>query len=243
MNKNVFVAIAFLAMVILTLSCETLAEETEELQTDEMSTEEKDVTFMFVQTAQSGTLVPVDGEDNLYTLTLMGVSSQTIAFSDRPERVVVQAPMQQFLDGFSFGPNNPPNAAIEILEADDEEDVAVVELFDPVYDDANQTLRYTVSILETPNLSYAVFNERADRSLPETFGPSALFIDDCPDGTVDCYKGPYSWSDYCGEVDNVGCCWEWSSLACECCGDGGEKCVKKFGAGCPDDHGTCCGIW
>ena len=96
MNKKVFVVIAFLAMVILTLSCEVLAEETEELQP------EKNVTFMFVQNAQSGTLIPVEGEDDLYTLTLMNVSPQTIAFSDRPERVVIQVPMQKFLDGLGF---------------------------------------------------------------------------------------------------------------------------------------------
>ena len=48
----------------------------------------------------------------------MGVAPQTIAFSDRPERIVVQAPMQQFLDGLGFSVENPPNAAIEILEAD-----------------------------------------------------------------------------------------------------------------------------
>jgi len=57
--------------------------------------------------------------------------------------------------------------------------VIVVELFEPVYDAANQTLQYNVSILEEPNHSYAIFNERHDESLPEHFGPAALFIDDC----------------------------------------------------------------
>ena len=117
MGKKVLVAIAFLAMALLILSSEVLAQEAEELQA------EKNDTFMFVQTAQSGSLVPVEGEDNLYTLTLMGVSPQTIAFSDRPERIVVQAPMQKFLDGMCFRPENPPNAAIAILNADKEEDL------------------------------------------------------------------------------------------------------------------------
>lgn len=235
MSKKYLMVIAFLAMVVFTVSYVVLAEETEELQP------EKNVTFMFVQTAQSGTLVPVEGEDNLYTLTLVGVAPQTIAFSDRPERIVVQAPMQKFLDGLGFSSENPPNAALEILEADEEEDVAVVELFNPVYDAANQTLQYNVSILEKPDHSYAAFNERADQALPETFGPIALFIDDCSDGSVSCYPQEYV-SDYCGEVDNVGCCWDWSSLACECCGDGDEKCAEKF-PDCPYSHGTCCGTW
>jgi len=228
MDKKVFVAIAFLAMAILTLSCEVLAEETEELQT------EKPVTFMFVQNAQSGTFIPVDGEDNLYTLTLVGVAPQTIAFSDRPERIVVQAPMQKFLDGMCFRPENGPNAALDILEADEEEDLAVVELFDPVYDNATQTLQYNVSILELPDHSYAVFNERHDKALPETFGPVALFIDDCSDSWIDCISHeswPYS---SCGSI-STGCCWSWED--CHCVGCHGssyyaDKCKEKYGTKC-----------
>ena len=122
---------------------------------------------MFVQSVQSGSFVQVEGEDNLYTLTLEGVAPQTIAFSDRPERVMGQVPMQKFFAGLGFSPKYLPNAAIEILEWDNEEDVMVIELFDPVYDATNQTLQYNVSILEMPNHSYAIFNERHDESLPE----------------------------------------------------------------------------
>lgn len=228
MSKKALAAIAFLAMAVLSVSYGVLAEETEELQP------EKNVTFMFVQTAQSGTLIPVEGMDNLYTLTLMGVAPQTIAFSDRPERIVVQAPMQQFLDGMCFSCDNPPNAAIEILDADGDEDLAVVELFDPVYDAANQTLQYNVSFLELPDLSYAVFNERADEALPETFGSAALFIDDCKDGAVECNKGPYTWSEYCGKI-KTGCCWDWSDFCCEMCHDPDyyeDACEKKYGSSC-----------
>jgi hypothetical protein len=76
-------------MALLTLSCGVQAEETEELQADNGTAEEKPVRLMFVQTAHSGTLVPVEGEDNLYTLTLMGVSPQTIAFSNRSKRAEI----------------------------------------------------------------------------------------------------------------------------------------------------------
>ena len=62
---------------------EPAQNETEEAQALNNSS------FMFVQTAHSGSLVPVEGEDNRYILTLEGVSPQTICFSDRPERVVV----------------------------------------------------------------------------------------------------------------------------------------------------------
>jgi len=238
MSKKMFAAIAVLAMAILTASCGVLAEETEEVQTDNGTAEEKPVTFMFVQSAQSGTLVPVEGEDNLYTLTLMGVAPQTIAFSDRPERVVVQAPMQKFLDGMCFAPDNGPNAALEILEADEEEDLAVVELFDPVYDAASQTLQYNVSILEEPDLSYAVFNERADKTLPENFGPAALFIDDCSDRFMTCAKSALppdgDCSDICGTIP-TGCCWHFGDIKCMGCHSDDyylTKCEEKYGSGC-----------
>jgi hypothetical protein len=77
---------------------------------------EKPVRYMFVQSAHSGSFVPVEGEKNFYTLALEGVSPQTIAFLDRPERVVGQEPMQKSLDGLGFSPENPPNAAIEITQ-------------------------------------------------------------------------------------------------------------------------------
>jgi hypothetical protein len=241
MSKKAIVTIALLAMAILTLSCGVQAEETEELQADNGTAEENPVSFMFVQNAQSGTLVPVAGEDNLYILTLMGTSPQTIAFSDRPERVVVQAPMQKFLDGLCFSPENGPNAALEILEASENEDVAVVELFDPVYDALNQTLKYNVSILEQPDHSYAAFNERADEALPETFGPAALFIDDCADSYMTCAK---SWDyiaatckDDCGKIQ-TGCCWHFGDFMCHACHSEDyyrDKCIKKYGKDCGND--------
>ena len=202
------------------------------------------VRYMFVQSAHSGSFVPVEGEENLYTLTLEGISPQTIAFSDRPERVVEQVPMQKFLDGLGFSPKNPPNAAIEILEGNESEDVMVVELFDPVYDAANHTLQYNVSLLETPNHSYAIFNERNDTSLPENFGPAALFIDhlSCVDGYCECYHKDGSGS--CGKF-TIGCCWSKHKWWCEqCFSDDHYKreCTDKFGKHCDDIYVYCPGL-
>ena len=204
----------------------TAAQSSNETQQEEA--EEKPVRYMFVQSVHSGSFVPVEGEKNLYTLTLEGVSPQTIAFSDRPERVVEQVPMQKFLDGLGFSPENPPNAAVEILEGNKSEDVIVVELFDPVYDAANHTLQYNVSVLEMPNHSHAIFNERHDESLPENFGPAALFIDDCEDCYICCYTKDGS---------NPGCyrtgkCWFYVPPGCYPCNDDDyylDKCRDKYG--------------
>jgi hypothetical protein len=235
MSEKAVAAVAVLSMALLTLGCGAQADEIEELQADNVTAEEKPVRYMFVQNAQSGTLVPAAGMDNLYALTLVGVAPQTIAFSDRPERVVVQAPMQKFLDGMCFSPENGPNAALEILDANEEEDVAVVELFDPEYDALNQTLRYNVSIIEQRDLSYASFNERADKALPETFGPAALFIDDCRDASVDCCRDIFCYTYNGCDSISTGCCWYPGEFKCHACDSTRhyvEECRKKFGSDC-----------
>ena len=195
-------------------------------ETQQEEAEEKPIRYMFVQSAHSGSFVPAEGEMN-YTLALEGVSAQTIAFSDRPERAVDQVPMQKFLDGLGFSPENPPNAAIEILVGNESEDVIVMELFEHVYDAANHTLQYNVSIMEEPNHSYAIFNERHDKSLPEHFGPAALFIDDCPDGNWRCCT---SGNAFCGTI-RVGQCYHFPS--CRFCRSHYyEQCTEKCGEEC-----------
>jgi hypothetical protein len=239
-KKKVFACIAVLLVALVSMSSIVYASQEGDAKSDlpaaqsgnetqPEEAEEKPVRYMFVQSAHSGSFVPVEGEMN-YTLTLEGVAPQTIAFSDRPERVVGQVPMQKFLDGLGFSAENPPNAAIEILEGNESQDVIVLELFDPVYDAANQTLQYNVSILEEPNHSYAIFNERHDTSLPESFGPAALFIDDCPDC---CYNCCDSNGDYCG-CFVVGCCWHWPCSPCS-----SHSCKDKFGDKCAHSCGDC----
>jgi hypothetical protein len=211
-KKKVFVVIAVLLVALVSASSViyasqeaddnvksdlTAAQSGNETQPEDAEADEK-VRYMFVQSAHSGSFVPVEGEMN-YTLTLEGVSPQTIAFS-----------------GFCFSSENPPNAAIEILEGNESEDVLVVELFDPVYDAANHTLQYNVSVLEMPNHSHAIFNERHDESLPEHFGPAALFID------------------YCGRI-SVNYCWKWWPPGCYPCDSDDEldhKCAERFGDKC-----------
>jgi hypothetical protein len=194
----------------------------------------KRVVYMFVQTADSGTLIPVEGEENLYHLTLEGVAGNTTYFSDRPERIVGQAPMEEFLSGLGFSPENPPNAALEMLESDGSVELVVLELFEPAYHSESNTLEYTASILEQPNHSYAIFNERHDNEVPQCFNTSALFIDDCSDKNVKCMKSDGSlcgWTTCCT-------CWSFGDLFCgfncdsctasRCDGN----CKKKFGSAC-----------
>ena len=247
-GKKVSVCIAVLLVALVSMSSIIYASQgeyenvksdlTAAQSTNETQDVAKPVRSMFVQTAHSGSFVPVEGEDNLYILNLEGVSPQTIAFSDRPERVVEQVAMQKFLDGFCVSSENPPNAAIEVLEGNEEEDVMVVELMHPVYDDANQTLQYNVSILEEPDHSYAIFNERHDQSLPDSFGAVALFIDDCPDCTIFCCNS----KDTCWDT-RIGTCWKsWPPGCYPCYSDSHYRnlCEERFGADYKyPDYGKC----
>ena len=152
-----------------------------------------------------------------YTLTLKGISEQTVYFSDRPQRDAGQVSTKRFVEGSCFNSENPPNAAIDVMEGDESSDLVIVELFDPRYDASEKSLQYTVRIIGESNLSTDSFNKRADALLPEEFGAAAVFIDSCPD-----------WMISCGDADGnspgkVVCCscWSWASLGCDftddCC--------------------------
>ena len=188
----------------------------------------KTTSYLFVQNATSGAFVA--NGDGTYTFTMNGVSPQTIYFSDRPERDAGQVAMQTFLDSMCFNSNNPPNAAIDVLGAGKENDVAIVELTNPVYDSSAATLQYTARILEDANHSVASFNERNDRSIPQSFDAVALFIDDCSDIDVECGNSSGH------SAGGVTCCicWSWErdcDFQSDCCSFSRcqNSCKDKYG--------------
>ena len=137
--------------------------------------------FLFVQSFASGSIEPLDGADGSFTLTLDGANQQTIYFSDRPERVFGLATTTAFLEGLGFTPDDPPNAALVVTTDRGKEDVLIIELFDPVWDEASGTLSYTIQVLadyEESGLAFAA-KQQTDYDLAEPFGPGGLFIDGC----------------------------------------------------------------
>ena len=175
----------------------------------------KTKSYLFVQNASSGTFLP-DGNGN-YTLTLKGISSQTVYFSDRPVRDAGQISTGAFVEGSCFSTQNPPNAAIDVMDGDESSDLVIAELLNPVYDAEAKTLQYTVHIIKDHNLSVDSFSKRRDDSLPESFGAVAVFIDDCPDLTISCANSAHNSP---GKV--VCCsCWSWDVVDCDftkdCC--------------------------
>jgi hypothetical protein len=78
--------------------------------------------FLFVQTAQSGSLrpnpaaagatpetgaTPAAAPPSAYLLTLAGHNGETIYFSDRPQRIFGEAATDRLFAGFGFPPGNP----------------------------------------------------------------------------------------------------------------------------------------
>lgn len=104
----------------------------------------KQADFLFVQTAKS---MSFDKSTN--KLTLEGISSTTLFFSDRPERIAGNMKTSAFVPFWSTGKDSflsdPPNADISILEGDKLRQVVAVLQSPSLKGD---TLTYTVKVLQ-----------------------------------------------------------------------------------------------
>jgi hypothetical protein len=150
-----------------------------------------DVSLLFVQTGGATTLTP--GTGDIHTLTITGVTAQTLYFGDRPSRVTGAIPtatlVGQWAEAFA---DSPPNATLighpEV--GGDAEEAVVVELLEPTYDAANGTLTYQVRILGVEEIADRTFEQEPLTVLdaPRQYAEAHLFIDDF-DGCVFCLAG------------------------------------------------------
>jgi len=175
-------------------------------------TENQTETFIFIQEGSAGSFLN-DSSGN-YTLTMTNVVPYTIFFADRPARDVGFAPMDKFLEGFSFGASNPPNAAIILSDENETSDMVIVELTNPQYNNTTGTLTYAARQLKEYSFESGWFQDqmsKVDASIPERFGRIVLVIDDCQCLQV--------WSGCASECRNG--CWhwkDWDHLFCMPCG-------------------------
>ncbi len=213
-----------------------------------------DATFLFVQSATSGTFAAnpdagtpavdgtaVTGGGADYLLTLEGHTGSTVYFSDRPERIFGESPTPAFLTGLGFTPDNPPNAALVTSDADGNEDILVVELLTPAYDADAGSVTYGVNILSDyeGGLDF-VAQRQADEDLAPSFGEASLFIDDCPD-ISNCYAGLSKVGPLPG--GSIGTCWSWSSAQClPCNGDSIDSLDQACNDAYPDQCEDGCGV-
>lgn len=157
-------ALACLLVSIAALACGRPAPEGDgqptagsEAQPVETGAQEK-AKLLFVPESQG---VATEGE----TLTMTGVESLVLFFTDRPERLAGYLGIDEFLSAVSEGPasfaENPPHATLSSLAGNEFADVVLELKQRPRYEDDNLVFRVDV----------------IGGELPLTGGPSALFID------------------------------------------------------------------
>jgi hypothetical protein len=201
--------------------------------------------YLFVQSFASGSIAPADAQDGRFTLTLDGANPQTVYFSDRPERVFGLATTTTFLEGLGFTPDDPPNAALVVTTESGDEDVLIIELFDPIWDEASGTLTYTVQVLSEyaePGLAFAALRQ-SDFDLPESFGLGGIFIDGCSTGRIICYlyRADGSKGAVVGQSKVTPFCFENDAKKCVPCSSMPIICAESYPTQCRSGQRLLCG--
>jgi hypothetical protein len=146
--------------------------------------------LLYVQTAERGTVAGADS--GTLSVTLESVAPRTIFFSDRPDRIAGSMDTGAFasLDTL-FAPDDPPNAAIVISNAEDaDEDVLIVTLANPRFDAATGTFTYDATAIDDLTEGLRGWEQDRDGSLPPSFGHVVLFVDST--AVTEC-PGQVSW--------------------------------------------------
>lgn len=145
---------------------------------NEKQEDNPDASMLFVQTAGSGTFQEKDGKK---ILTFVDVSPTTVYFSDRPDRITGFMQTDLFVavwgEGEDSFADDPPNAALELLDWDDQPVVFIIELLNVTYNPEEEILQYEVKILEEGTEGLSHYNKYNEFKIPATFEDSVLFID------------------------------------------------------------------
>ncbi len=126
--------------------------------------------FLAIQHAAMGSVSEINSTS--YSLQLDDISNKIILFSDRPNRIVQTQTVDNFIGNWTRGQDsfqlNPPNAALVMLTNNNKEDVFEIELFNPIYDKNQKSLKYEFNVLD---------NTKIPSEIPEKLGKIALVID------------------------------------------------------------------
>jgi hypothetical protein len=157
--------------------------------------QEQEISLLFAQTANRGTMKPIKGPTPRFNLKLFGVNPQVVWFSDRPARQSGQIAVPDFTrswPGFGFV-DDPPNAALTLLDAGNRHDTVVMELGRPHFKQNKNRVRYSARLLDeaTGDLSY--LNSDLDPRVKRHFMVPSLFIDDAAARVVNgCRIAPFT---------------------------------------------------
>lgn len=114
-------------------------------------------TFTLALNNQSNKTLFSSDIDKSFSLELYNVSDKTILFSDRPDRIVTSVSTSDFIGNWSTGEDSfaldAPNAVLVVDDIEVQQDTAIVELFNPVYDLNIKTLKYDITTDNTTSVN------------------------------------------------------------------------------------------
>ena len=145
-------------------------------------------TILYSVTANSGTLTPLAGVKNGYSLVLKGVDPSTTWFTDRPYRDSGVLPSQTVAKAFAET-RDPANIALVLHQSTQGTDTLVAIMRKSAYDVTSQTLTAELRLLsaqEQREVSAGLNRhvKRADMKAPLNFQEASLFIDTSYSGTT-----------------------------------------------------------
>ncbi|MGD1838430.1 MAG: hypothetical protein ACPKPY_10290 [Nitrososphaeraceae archaeon] len=160
-NLNLTMLLSILSVIAITTSLNSIYAQ-------ENMTDSKEPKFFAIQHAQSGSISEIN--ETAYLLELNDVSYKTILFSDMPDRIVTSVSTSNFIGNWSSGEDSfavdAPNTVLVVDEQEGEQDVTIVELFNPVYEVDKKVLKYDITPDNTTSIDFL-----------SEFGQITLFID------------------------------------------------------------------
>ena len=143
--------------------------------------EVQEIGLLFTQTAERGKIAEAKGESSdRFNLVLHGVSRQAVWFQDRPGRQSGHIPTESFADsweGFGFA-DDPPNAALSVLDAPSRRDTVILTLGTPRYKPDKEKLVYPARIEDEATGNLAHLESSRDDAVSTRFRDASLFVDD-----------------------------------------------------------------
>ena len=145
-------------------------------------------TVLYSVTANSGTLMPLAGVKNGYSLVLRGADPSTTWFTDRPYRDSGVLPTQALAKSFALT-KDPANVALVLHQPTQGSDTLVAVMRRSAYNTATQTFTAELRLLNSQEQGKVTTGlkrhvKRADTAAPAAFKEVSLFIDTAFLGTM-----------------------------------------------------------
>jgi hypothetical protein len=123
---------------------------------------------------RSADLAVTDADTGRATLTVYGVDTDVLAFTDRPQRRAGFVPIEAFIASINSDAGDPPNAVLAISLADTDAGDEVVLVLNEASADQNGTVSFDVTITDQQRAGTPVPVNAEHNELPAGY----LFVDD-----------------------------------------------------------------